>query len=576
MTKLYSAPEVASLLGVELDTLYRYARQGRISGLKIGKFWRFTESDIEAFVRGHRSRADGAQSPYRLMPDLLRQAGQKAGAGGGVDSVHGKRSYAEIDRLSDRLARALIDKGIEPGERVLVALPNSAEFVIACFAVWKARAVLVPESTAIRAGNLLHVLNDSRASAFILHRSMAERLEGTAVAFDSLKAVFVKDRTFALTGVNRAEVESLDAVLESDSPFDPPDWTSARPDDVVSITYTSGSTGTPKGVLHTHESWLVSAEFTRDHAGVTASDTIVIPLPLYHGLAFRQILAYIMANATIILAADIYQALRWLKERRATALVLVPAASHIVMDHFASVLREIGGDLRYVEIGSAAMPPDRLKRLRELLPATTMLLPYGLTEARVGFLKVGEDGLLNQIAAVAHGLELQIVDSQGQPVKHGESGEIRLKGRGLMKGYWGQSDHEHARIAAEGFRTGDMGRINRNGQPELLGRLDDVLKVGGRKVIPQEVEMVLNRQPDVAESAVVGLPDPAGIFEHTLHAFVVLKRAFEPAVEKRILAHCREHLEPHKVPAHVHFRKSLPKSAVGKILRHEIQFEPAA
>jgi long-chain acyl-CoA synthetase len=157
-------------------------------------------------------------------------------------------------------------------------------------------------------------------------------------------------------------------------------------------------------------------------------------------------------------------------------------------------------------------------------------------------------------------------------VAEGETGEILLQGKGLMKGYWGRSVAEEESLRHEGFRTGDMGRLQK-GSVELLGRLDDMMKVGGRKVNPQEVEMALNRHPSVAQSAVIGLSDPRGIFENELHAFVVVKDPGAGLSESEVLDHCRNVLEAYKVPKHVHFRASLPMSAVGKVLKKALEPE---
>lgn len=491
-----------------------------------------------------------------LLVDILCEAARKPEQQSGVVCGATRTSYAEIDLFSDRLAKALVEKGIEPGDRVVTVLASSVEFVIACFAVWKARAIVVPEDSAIRPTNLLHILKETEPAALIVERKVAAQLQGMRDALPYLRAIFVKDRTFALSDL---------AV-----------WpTGGRPDDVVSITYTSGSTGPPKGVMHTHESWHAGAAFTRDYVGLSPNDKIIIPLPLHHAYAFRQILAYLLAGGTVLIAADIYQALKLMREQRPTALLLVPAACNIIIDHFGSILHEADSFLRYIEIGSASITPGRLQRLQELLPTTSVHLAYGLTEARVGFLEPGSDGLFNRIARLSPGLELQVIDGQGQPVAKGQTGEIVLRGTGLMRGYWRTPPAEQERLRNQGFRTGDIGRVDSNGKVALLGRLDHVLKIGGRKVDPIDVETVLNRHPTVVESVVTGLPDPRGIFELELHAFVVL-RSDATTKETELLAHCRQQLEPYKIPVRIHFRTSLPKSAVGKVQRHLLAVEQAA
>jgi len=509
----------------------------------------------------------------RLLPDILRNAARKSGQGGFVCGGV-QTTYADIDLFSDRLANALIERGVKPGDRVVTVLSDSVEFICACFGIWKSGAIIVPEHTFIPPTNLRRILVDVRATALIIDGIGFERLEQMVDPALGVKAVFIKDYTSTLAGRSDIHVGSLEAILRSEVDLYGMLPTRGSPADVASITYTSGSTGNSKGVMHTHDSWLAGIEFTHDYLGLSENDKIVVSLPLHHGLAFRHILAYVLAGGTVLITRDIYQALRLLRKEHPTALLLVPAAANIAIEHFATVLREAGSYLRYVEIGSAAMAPEQLERLRNLLPNTRVHLPYGLTEARVGYLDRGAHGLLNRVVALSPGLKLRVVDDEGRSVAPGETGEILLQGRGLMKGYWGGAETEWKAVQGQGFRTRDMGRVDINGEVELLGRLDDVLKIGGRKVNPMEVEMVLNGHPNLVESAVIGLPDATGILEYTLHAFVVLKKDTS-LKQSDIVTHCRQYLEPYKIPTQIHFRSSLPRSPVGKIIRQALALQIA-
>jgi acyl-CoA synthetase (AMP-forming)/AMP-acid ligase II len=507
------------------------------------------------------------------LPDLLHRAVDHSGDSGVMCGAT-RWGYADIDSLSDRLARALIRAGVAPGDRVVTLLPNCPEFLLAAFAVWKARSVFVPEFTGIPPIALARILADARPAALIMDQSVAERLEDMTDSLRGIKTVFVKDRTCELSDVDGITVESLNFILESDAGSKVSLPTGGTSKEVASITYTSGSMGTPKGVMHSHESWLAAAEFTRDFVGIYEHDVIVIPLPLHHGLAFRHMLAYFLANATVIIAVDIYEALKALRERRPSALLLVPSACHIAIDHFAPVLRQATSHLRYVEIGAAAMSAERLRKLQELLPETDLHVPYGLTEARVGYLKPGRDGRFSRIDCTSPGLSVSVVHRDGSTVGPGETGEIVIRGRGLMLGYWAEGCPGEAFVAQE-FHTGDMGRLHPDGAVELLGRLDEVLKIGGRKVNPVELELVLQRHPSVQEAAVVGVPDPSGILENVLHAYVV-PRPDATLCLADLAAHCRCQLEFYKVPVRIHIRRSLPKSPLGKLLRSELADKASA
>ncbi|MCG3127778.1 MAG: Long-chain-fatty-acid--CoA ligase [Phycisphaerae bacterium] len=573
-TSYITAPQAAAILGIELRTIYRYVRRGILRGVKQGRCWQFASTDIDALARRERANGAAARPALRLvsgpqlLTDILTKVHHVVGERGGVSCGHERLSYAQINRLAERLAGGLHRMGVRAGERVVVLLPNSIDFIVSCFAIWKVRGIVVADGNSIKPGTLRHILNECQPRAIIADGPMARQVEALRAEGDLWRVLV----GCAEPAANPPHAwEYLDRILSLD--IVPPDEAldGASPDDVVSLTYTSGSTGMPKGVMHTHASWIDGAEFTRAHAGLRPLDKIVIPLPLYHAYAMRQVLAYMLAGASIVLA-DVYQALKLLDDEKPTALLLVPTACNILIDHFSNVLRDADGMLRYVEIGSAAMPAERLERLRQLLPSTDVYLPYGLTEARVGFLKAGPDGLLNTLTEVAPGLELRVLDHDGRPAKRGETGEIVLRGRGLMHGYWNWSDADNAAMRRDGFRTGDLARVQRDGQISLVGRIDDVLKIGGRKVIPNEVEMTLNRHPAVIESAAVAVADPKGILEHVLHAFVALRDGASPS-EAELMTHCRQYLESYKLPARIHFRTSLPKSPVGKILRRALVLE---
>ncbi|PYU84074.1 MAG: hypothetical protein DMG51_11065 [Acidobacteria bacterium] len=491
MVKWFTAPETAAQLQIELDTLYRYARSGDLRGEKVGKVWRFTEDDIRDFIsaRGHHPTTD------------------------------------EIDRYSDGLANRLVARHVRPGDRIILGLPNSAAFVIACFAIWKARAVVVALDPAIRSTNLRHILERTEPTALIAETSFVERVQEMPGVLRFFRVFFLKDPSAALPETAQIAVESLQTAIAGDVETGALP-AGARPDDLATITFTSGSTGAPKGVMHTHESTLECASFTLNFLELSKTDVMVVPLPLHHILAFRRFLTCFLAQSTALIAPDIFVALSQFPVLRPTGLVLVPAACNMIIDTFASFFRDNGDSLRYVELGSGSND----------------------------------------------GLQVQVVDGQGQPVAHGETGEILLRGSGLLKGYLGDSQEALTSIKNNGFRTGDMGMMEANGDIQLMGRMDDILKVGGHKINPREVEAVLQRHPNVAEVVLVGLADPRKIMEVKLHAFVVPRKDAAPTAAE-LVAHCRLHLEPYKVPASIQFRGSFPKTPLGKIQRHLVTQE---
>jgi long-chain acyl-CoA synthetase len=500
-----------------------------------------------------------------LLQDALHHAAGKCGHEPKFYSGSEQLSFAEIDAASDRLARTLVQWKVSPGDRVILGLPNSSAFVIACFAIWKARAVVVPLDPAMRSGNLQHILEKTAPAALICTNRFAERVREIPTVLPFVRVFFLEDAP-ASSLQGQIPVELLaDAVRNQKNTRDLP--RGALTDDLACILFTNGSTGVPKGVMHTHASTLACASFTLNALQLSSSDVLAVPLPVHHILAFRRLLTAFLARCSILIATDIFVALTHFPKLRPTGLVMVPAACNLLIDNFPEFFRQNGESLRYLEIGSEPMRPERLAALQNILPNTRILLTYGLTEGRVGYLKRGPNGVYNRVASSNDGLHVLVIDTHGRPVAAGEAGEILLRGAGLFKGYWGDSQKSLETIKNRGFCTGDLGLMEAGGDVQLLGRMDDILKVGGHKINLREVEAVLQRHPAIAEAAIVGLPDPKKIVEAKLHAMIVLQTGNVPTDEE-LVAHCRKHLEPYKVPSTFHVRTDLPKTPVGKIQRH--------
>jgi acyl-CoA synthetase (AMP-forming)/AMP-acid ligase II len=323
--------------------------------------------------------------------------------------------------------------------------------------------------------------------------------------------------------------------------------------------------------MNTHANWLAGAAFTREYLGLTKQDVLVLPLPLQQSLAMRQMLAYVMAGARIILAPDLGQAVKLMKDQRPSALALRPGEVKLLVERYSPALQKLAGSLRYVEIGCAPPEEDRVESLRRLLPETPIHLSCNLTEAQAVYLGAGAGGSLNRIRRLAPTLALSIVDEQRQEARPGQSGMILLKGAGLMKGFWGQSDDEMALLKTEGYCSGDRARAERSGEVTLLGRTEETLHIRGHEVNPAEVEAVLRRHVMVAECAVTGMLDAAGGFEPKLHAFVAPTAKGALVTERDLKAFCRAFLPSYKVPARIHFQASLPKSADGRISRESLK-----
>jgi len=575
--ELCCAEEVAHALGIKLDTLYRYARKGRIRGMKVGKSWRFLHTDIQGFLQQHQYSAKPAEDSQpaqvqpSLLPDILRRAALQSGVQRAMTCGGAEASYADLDKASDLLADCLLSHGVVPEDRVLILLSNSLEFVAGCFAVWKAGAIVVAEDPSIPDPDLRFILQDCAPQALIVDRAVAERLDVRRHGLENLRVVYVKDQTFQLAGLDGVRVESLDSALETKTSPAVLRFNSASPDDVAVITYTAGAAGRAQGVMNTHENWLAGAAFTVDCLGLTKQDILLLPLPLHQSPALRQMLACVMAGARILLASDLDQAVKLVKDQLPSALALRPDSAKRLLEKPPPVLQKLAASLRYVEMGSEPLDEGMFESLRRLLPNTLIHSSCNLTEAQAAFLKAGPDGSLNRIGRLPPTLSLRIVDEDRREVSPGQPGRILLKGPGLMKGFSGQSEHQLALLIQDGYCTADRAAADKHGEVTLLGRMEETLNIRGHKINPAEVEAVLRRHRSVAECAVVGLLDAAEGFETKLHAFVAPTSQGSMLTERDLKAYCRAFLPAAKVPARIHFQASLPKSAEGRILRENLK-----
>ncbi len=469
-------------------------------------------------------------------------------------------SYTELRSRIAGAAAALCDRGLRPGERVLVVLPNGEAFATAVFAVWRAGGVVVPLDPRSPPQQIRRIARDCRAAAIVCDGSTFSRVEERLREIPSLRFAVV-ERPAPRTYPQSLPAITYEDAVRCDAPA--PDC-AAHPRELALLAYTSGTTGRPKGVMHSHESLVASLRFTCEFLAVRPTDRVLVAFPMYHLFAFRVLLSHLMVGATVIAASDILAGLRRVRETRPNALILVPAACSLLAERFAPALVACAPALRRVCIGSAAISPAALGRLRELLPEARIHLPYGMTEARVGFVEPVEGRAERRLCAVDPNLELRVLDESGNPVHEG-IGEAVLRGPALMLGYWHNRASENAQIREEGFHTRDLIEVTAAGERFLVGRLDDVINVGGEKVFPAEVEAALLVHPQIRDAHAYRAPDPRGVRGEVVKAEVVLSEGeFD---REEILSHCRSHLEPYKLPAVIESVAEIARDGMSKVTR---------
>jgi long-chain acyl-CoA synthetase len=464
-------------------------------------------------------------------------------------------SYREFDQQSARVAGLLRDRGVEPGDRVGVMLPNTPEFALAYYGVLRAGGVVVPMNPLLKAREVAYYLGDSGARLLFAWHGFADEASAGAKQAEA-DAVVVDPASFG-------------DVLASARPD--AEVAERREDDTAVILFTSGTTGQPKGAELTHANLARNTEVTRtDLEQLTADDVIFGGLPLFHSFGQTCTLNAAVASGaclTLLPRFDPTRALQILADHRVTVFAAVPTMYSALLHHPDRAAYDTSA-LRLCISGGAAMPVGVLRAFEEAFGAV-VLEGYGLSETSpvASFNHPDRERKPGTIGTPIRGVEMRVVDEQGAEVPQGEVGEIAIRGHNVMKGYWRRPEETAKAIPDGWFRTGDVGRVDEDGYFAIVDRKKDLIIRGGYNVYPREVEEVLHEHDAVAEAAVIGLPHPE--LGEEVGAAVALKPGASATAEE-LRDHVKAQVAAYKYPRRVWIVEALPKSATGKILKREI------
>lgn len=490
-------------------------------------------------------------------------------------------TYAEVDRESTRLAHALLQAGVERGDRVVVFLPNSVQAVLSIFAILKAGAVFVVLNPTTKTDKLIYILNNCRASAMVTRGAQASLEAEVWPATPHLHSVFVLNASVAQADAITAAGKNFFSLadLRPDTAYVAPVPKRCIDIDLAALIYTSGSTGRPKGVMVTHLNIVSAATSITTYLENTADDVVLNFLPLAFDYGLYQLLMMFQIGGTLVLHDSFTfpnVVLEKIAREGVTGLPIVPTVSAILLQMDLS--RFSFPQLRYISNTAAALPVEHIQKLRALFPHVKLYSMYGLTECkRVSYLP--PDQLDIRPTSVGRGMpneEVYIVDENGHRVPPGVVGELVIRGANVMKGYW-ELPEETDRCLKPGplpgeklLYSGDLFRADEEGYLYFVGRRDDIIKTRGEKVSPREVEDVIHSLDGVAEVAVIGIPDP--VLGSAIKAIVSL-RPNSRLSEKDVLRHCASKLEDFMRPKLVEFQPSLPKTESGKISKRLLREE---
>jgi long-chain acyl-CoA synthetase len=508
-------------------------------------------------------------------------------------------SYGQLAHESDAFAAALAARGIRPGDRVALILPNAPQFFVAQFGAWKAGAIVAPLNPTYTERELEEALNANGAEVIVTLTAFYDRVKAIrsktrlrVVIASSIKEYLPPLLRLLFTLFKEKKTGHHASVVPGDFWFQDllrqhrgttPPAVIVRPDDRAVILASGGTTGTPKGVVGLHRHYVAAGlqlfEWTKS-AREPWVDSIMLPLPMFHVYANVgvQTLAFIGPNPVSLVPnpRDIPDVLKTIAQVKPAFFNGVPTLYNAIIQHPDVQAGKI--DLSCIRLcfsGAAALMSDTKKQF-EALTRSRIVEGYSLTEAMMaccvnpvrGTNKVGSIGI------PLPDVEVRVVDADdsNQEMPLGEVGEMLFRAPQLMAEYWGNPAETTDALRTHGpggpwLHTGDLVRMDADGFIFIVDRKKDMLKTSGHQVWPTEIEEVLTTHPGVIEAAVAGVPDEAK--GEVAHAWVVL-RAGASATAEELRAYCRERLAPYKVPAHIEFRKELPKTMVGKILRREL------
>nr|BAH56668.1 putative acyl-CoA synthetase [Rhodococcus sp. HI-31] len=460
-------------------------------------------------------------------------------------------TYAELDDLTARAAGWLQARGIRPGDRVGIALPNIVPFPVFYYGVLRAGATVVPMNPLLKAREIEHALRDSGAALALVGTTIAAEAQAAAAATGT-DIVVIDDDTLA----GAAQWPRL------------PEVTARADDDTAVLLYTSGTTGAPKGAQLTHSNMYRNATTFVAMLDIRKEDVVLGCLPFFHAFGQSNALNASLAAGACVSLVPRFEAVavvRLIERHRVTVFEGVPTM-YVSLLH-ADLSEADTSSLRICISGGAALPIEVLNGFQGAFGAP-ILEGYGLSETsptatfnRIGKSKPGSIGL------PIDGVELKLVARDGTETLPGEVGEIVIRGHNVMKGYWKRPDATAAAIVDGWFHTGDMATRDEDGFYFIVDRKKDIIIRGGYNVYPREIEEVLYEHPAVREVAVIGLPHPT--YGEEVAAAITLRPGAE-ATPEELRQYVKSRVAAYKYPRHVWLADKLPKGATGKILKREI------
>ncbi len=521
------------------------------------------------------------------VPGLFAKAVADYGDRNAIEFRDRSLPYAELGRAVDAMAAAFLRRGLQPQEAIAVYLPNLPLHPIAFFGGLKAGGKIVHLSPLDAERELMHKLKDSGARILVTTNFSYFLPNAIKMIEAGLVDLVIVDEDAAwgpspipqLPLPERADVVAHRTFATDTAP--PAQWPAVTPDDIALLQYTGGTTGVPKGAILSHGNLtaavaIYDAWFTGNGNALRENDKVITVLPLFHIYALTTVLLLNLKGGVEIflrMRFDVESVLRDIEVKRATVFPGVPTM-WIAVANLPGVENRDFSSLRYCGSGGAPLPVETAKSLQQST-GITLRGGWGMTEtspAGTGFLLDGP-GRIGSIGFPLPGIELGIValDDPHRVLGPGETGELRVKGPNVTRGYWNRAEESAASFADGYFLTGDIGYMDEDGYFFIVDRKKDMILCGGFNVYPQMIEQAIYEHPAVNEVLVIGVPD--SYRGESAKAFVSLRAGAEPFTLEALREFLRDKLGRHEMPAALEFRAALPRTPVGKLSKIELRDE---
>ncbi|EGK08112.1 AMP-binding domain protein [Psychrobacter sp. 1501(2011)] len=503
-------------------------------------------------------------------------------------------SYRELQQKVNQLASAMIEMGLEIGDRIGIWSHNNAEWLLMQLATAKVGIILVNINPAYRSFELQYALNKLGCSALVLMRHF--KSSDYAKIIRELCPEIYHKPYYQLDLVEIPTVERIIWIDESDTEEEFgfmqkfSEWMAEgdandprvaerqaklKNTDPINVQFTSGTTGTPKGATLTHRNILNNGYFIGEAMDLSAEDRLCIPVPLYHcfGMVLGN-LAILTHGGCIIYPNDGFEPLSVLKaveEEKCTALHGVPTMFIAELEHPDFDQYDLS-TLRTGIMAGSSCPIEVMRRVIDEMHMSEVTIAYGMTETSPVSCQTNKntplDKQVSTVGLVQPNLEVKIVDTEtGEVVPIGETGELLTRGYSVMKGYWGSRFKTRESIKDGWMHTGDLATMDEEGYIKVVGRSKDMVIRGGENIYPVEIENYLYRHPKISDVQIVGVPDQK--YGEVLAAWIIAKQNVE-LTEEEVKQFCKENIAHYKIPKYFRFVQEYPMTITGKIQKYKI------